>query len=151
MLVLSSLLLFDDIMLYLFRKFSLEIGYYSLAELSVFKLLYIGVLAKMRYDIRKSLSQAEILRDDQATRKPLYYVVAMIPLINGIICSVVDITTEAISVYLESKLETSHCRAIELGFKDKVQIPAVACVYLLTSVISTCGYLKYFPKLRICC
>ena len=148
-LVISSLLLLDDIMLYLVHKF--EIRYYSLAELSLLKLLYIGALAKMSYDIKNSLSQAEIVRDDQATRKPLYYVVAVIPLINGIICSVVDTTTEAISVYLETKMETNHCRSFEEGFKDKVQIPAVASVYLLTSVISTCGYLKYFPKLRICC
>ena len=149
MLVLSSLLLLDNIMFYLVRKF--EIRYYSLAELSLFKLLYIGALAKMSYDIRKALSQPEVVRDDQATRKPLYYVVAVIPLINGIICSVVDITTEAISVYFESNMETNHCRTFEDEFKGMVQIPAVASVYLLSSVISTCGYLKYFPRLRICC
>ena len=164
-LVISSLLLLDDItqVILRYRKIAShldieqqdslirKISIYSLVELSLFKLLYLGALVKMSYDIRKSLSQAEIVRDDQATRKPLYYVLALIPLINGIICSVTDITTEAISVYLHSNLKMHECSSAEERFNRMVQIPVVASAYLLTSVISTCGYLKYFPKLRICC
>ena len=163
-LVLSSLLLLDDIAQLTYHKpikseedrvqmdnLVLKISYYSLAELSPFKLLYIGALVKMGYDIRKSLSQAEVVRDDHATRKPLYYVVALIPLINGIICSVADITTAAISVFFKSSLIKLECDTAKEGFNRMVQIPVVASFYLLTSIISTCGYLKYFPKLRICC
>ena len=164
-LVISSLLLLDDIaQITAGRKpikseedrvqmdnLVFKISYYSLAELSLFKLLYIGALVKMSYDIRKSLSQAEVVRDDHATRRPLYYVVALIPLINGIICSVTDITTAAISVFFKSSLIKLECDTAKEGFNRMVQIPVVASFYLLTSIISTCGYLKYFPKLRICC
>ena len=164
-LVLSSLLLLDDITQIVLQhkmnkslddlepvdNLAHKISYYSLAELSLFKLLYIGALVKMSYDIRKSLSQAEVVRDDHATRRPLYYVVALIPLINGIICSVTDITTAAISVFFKSSLIKLECDTAKEGFNRMVQIPVVASFYLLTSIISTCGYLKYFPKLRICC
>ena len=164
-LVLSSLLLLDDITQITFiykQKSTLEdvgqadslVGattFYSLAELSVSKLVYIGALAKMGFDIKKSLSEAGNVRDDQTTRKPLFYIVAVIPLINAIFCSITDITTAAISVYLRSNLEKYECSRADEEFPHVVQIPLVASVYLLTSVINTFGYLICFPKLCFCC
>ena len=72
---------------------------------------------------RNSLGQAENVRDDQATRKPLFYVVAVIPLINAIFCGVTDITTAAIFAYLRSNLESYECSRADEEFTHVVQIP----------------------------
>ena len=129
-----------------------NIIYYSLAELCVFKLLYISALAKICYDIRNSLSEAENVRRDVASRRPLFYIMALIPLINGILCSATDITLAAISVYLNSHLESLLvCGGVHNVFTNVVEIPLAASVYSLTFFINTCGYLICFPKLRLCC
>ena len=163
-LLLFSLLLIDDITKISFEfRVSLvaeqkervvsKITMYSFVELSVFKLLYIGTLVKISLDIRNSLSQAENVRDEEGTRRPLFYVVAVIPLINSILCSSIEITTAAIIFYLRSNLKAYECTSADQKFSRVVQIPLVASVYLLTSIINTCGYLICFPKLRYwqCC
>ena len=162
-LALSPLLLVDDITIVSFTYQKHEednvdqaesllrnIAYYSLAELCVFKLLYISALAKICYDIRFSLSEAENVRRD--SRRPLFYIMGLIPLINGILCSATDITLAAISVSLRSDWELLLvCGGVHNIFNNVVEIPLTASVYVLTFFINTCGYLIVFPKLRLCC
>ena len=155
-LVVAALAMSDDIadtvLLSLSHKFHILSGHkkfliYDMCEQSIFRVVYVGAMVKMVFDIRKSLRQDQRMLNG-TDRKPVFIAVAIVPITTSFLCHAIETCMMVIHFYIIRAGNRLICEDTGEAIKNHVTVPILTVVHLLSSLTNCCTYLICFPKLR---